>query len=145
MVCIRARIDFGVAHDNLATVVGRKKNQRIVELVLCLQLVHEQTDGGIRPDPDHPGFERFILKPCFLPGIEWARADYESVKGKISSHWKRDKNSVHWTVTVPESSVARVELPSGIVVNGETIGSAGLELNAGEWTLDVCLIQRKFN
>lgn len=97
--------------------------------------------GGIRPDPDHPGFERFILKPCFLPGLEWARADYESVRGKISSHWKRDGETVHWTVTVPESSVARVELPSGMVVNGKAIGSAGLELEAGEWTLDVSLIK----
>jgi len=25
--------------------------------------------GGIRPDSDHPGFSKFILKPCFLPGL----------------------------------------------------------------------------
>lgn len=93
--------------------------------------------GGIRPDPEHPGFERFILKPCFLPGLEWARADYESVKGKISSHWKRDGDTVRWTVTVPESSTARVELPSGMTVKGKAIGPDGLELGAGEWTLDV--------
>ena len=61
--------------------------------------------GGIRPDPDHPGFKRFLLKPCFLPGLEWAKADYESTCGKISSHWKRVGGEIVWEVAVPEPEV----------------------------------------
>ncbi|VGO14014.1 hypothetical protein PDESU_02571 [Pontiella desulfatans] len=92
---------------------------------------------GIRPNPDFPGYERFVLKPCFQPGLEWAKAEYESPKGKISSHWKRRGDNVVWRVAVPKNSSARVELPAGVLVNGKTVGADGLNLAAGEWNLDV--------
>jgi len=66
---------------------------------------------GIRPDPEYPGFKRFILKPCFLPGLEWAKADYSSVQGVIKSSWKREGGKVLWKITVPEGTQAKVFVP----------------------------------
>ncbi|MDF7824526.1 family 78 glycoside hydrolase catalytic domain [Pontiellaceae bacterium B12227] len=94
--------------------------------------------GGIRPDPEHPGFKRFILKPCFLPGLAWAKAEYRSAYGLISSRWERDGDAVVWNVTVPENSSATVLLDTGrITLNGRPLDSNGFELQAGEWVIGV--------
>jgi alpha-L-rhamnosidase len=92
---------------------------------------------GIRSDPEHPGFEKFILKPCFLPGLDWAKAEVESPKGKISSHWKRNGDVVVWTVSVPNGSSARIALPAGVLVNGKAISADGLQLSGGNWNMEV--------
>jgi hypothetical protein len=67
--------------------------------------------GGIRPDPDRPGFKHFILKPCFLPGLEWVRAEHRSPYGLISSDWKKEGSRVVWTVTVPPDTTAEIRIP----------------------------------
>jgi len=91
--------------------------------------------GGIRPDPDYPGFERFILKPCFLPGLAWAKAEHDSKAGKISSHWERDGAQVVWTVVVPSGTTAQVDLPAvqSVKMNGKTMDSKACKLDAGTW------------
>ena len=68
--------------------------------------------GGIRPDSEHPGFKQFILQPCFLEGLEWAKAEHQSPFGLISSHWKRDGKNTIWDITIPEGSTAQIRLPA---------------------------------
>jgi hypothetical protein len=68
--------------------------------------------GGIRPDPENPGFKSFLLKPCFLPGLEWVKAEHRSPYGLISSHWKKEAGQVVWTVTVPPDTTAEVWIPT---------------------------------
>lgn len=97
--------------------------------------------GGIRPDPEHPGFERFILRPCFLPGLEWAKAEYLSPRGKISSHWAAGNGALEWTFTIPEKSFATVILPPSrkaeIRLNGEQVADRTFELGAGDWEINI--------
>ena len=97
--------------------------------------------GGIRPDPEHPGFKQFILNPCFLPGMEWAKAEYRSTYGLISSHWIRKNSSVVWNVSVPETCSATVMLPrfrkSKIQLNGHAVSSNSFKLMAGDWEIKV--------
>lgn len=95
--------------------------------------------GGIRPDTDYPGFERFILKPCFLPGLDWAKVEYDSAHGKISSHWKRSGNRVVWGVMVPEGTSARIELPSvkRVSLDGKAVKKRGLNLDSGRWQFEI--------
>ncbi len=103
--------------------------------------VFHESLGGIRPDPDQPGFRHFILKPCFLPGLDWAEAEHRSPFGMISSRWKREGGKVIWTVAVPAGSSAAVELPlyrsAEIMLNGRAVESPAFELTAGTWTLEV--------
>jgi alpha-L-rhamnosidase len=97
--------------------------------------------GGIRPDPEQPGFKHFILKPCFLPGLEWVETEHRSPFGMISSHWKKEGGKVIWNVAVPSGSSATVLLspfrPADILLSGRAVESAQFELAAGNWEIEL--------
>ncbi len=104
-------------------------------------IAFHESIGGIRPDKDHPGFEQFTLKPCFLTGLSWAKADVDSIKGTISSHWQRKDDIIDWHITVPKASSARVKLPEGVTIlqNNNNLDSKALTLAPGQWHLQVRL------
>ncbi len=97
--------------------------------------------AGIQPDPAGPGFKHFFLKPCFLPGLEWVKAEHRSPYGLIASHWKRDDGAVIWEVSVPSNSSARVQLPQypaeKIGLGGKLVQQHEFELAPGNWTIRV--------
>ena len=45
--------------------------------------------GGLRPDPDAPGFKHFFIHPQFFPDIDWATIQHQSPYGLISVTWRR--------------------------------------------------------
>jgi alpha-L-rhamnosidase len=66
--------------------------------------------AGIRSDG--PGYERVIVAP--QPGeLEWARASYRSVRGEITSAWRRDGDAFELEVAIPANVSATVVLPFG--------------------------------
>lgn len=67
--------------------------------------------GGIRPDPQAPGFRHFDLRPEFLGDLTWAKAEYDSIRGRIVSHWERGEGGVRYRITVPANTTATVHLP----------------------------------
>ena len=82
--------------------------------------------AGIAPDPDGPGFKRIIVRPQPVGDVTWAKASYDSVRGKIVSSWKRDGGKFFLTVTIPANTTARVYVPaksSGGVTEGGRIAS----------------------
>ncbi len=68
--------------------------------------------AGIAIDPTVPGFKNIIIKPQAVGDITWARASFNSVRGKIVSDWKRDGDKFTLRITVPPNTIARVWLPS---------------------------------
>jgi alpha-L-rhamnosidase len=68
--------------------------------------------GGIMPMVEHPGFDRFTLRPGFQTDIEWVNTSYQSLKGKIISNWKRKGEEIYYTISIPANSTAIVEIPS---------------------------------
>lgn len=80
-------------------------------------MFHESL-GGIRPDPQNPGFEKVILKPCFLEGLDWVRADHHAPQGMISSHWTRKGDQVQWSVALPAGTNGELWLPVTTNLNG---------------------------
>lgn len=100
---------------------------------------------GINPDFDHPGFERFFLKPCVPKGLEWAEGTLETVRGTIGSSWKRDGSTFLWSVDIPANSEAVVRVPSrdaaSMRVNGKKVkavqepGYARLLLGSGHYEI----------
>jgi alpha-L-rhamnosidase len=67
--------------------------------------------GGIRPDPDFPGFEEFVLNPATPEGLDSVNCSYHSPYGQIISNWKRvDQNNIIYSMKIPEGSTARVNL-----------------------------------
>lgn len=67
--------------------------------------------AGIRPTPEHPGFESFVLAPAFVKDIDFVEATYRSIRGPIGSSWRRDGETIQWTVTIPRNTHANVHVP----------------------------------
>ena len=66
--------------------------------------------AGINYDTAEPGFRHIRFTPHFVKGLDWAKGEYHSVRGRIASTWKRDGNTVMLTVTVPADCSAEVWL-----------------------------------
>lgn len=69
-----------------------------------------QVVGGIRPHPEQPGFQHFILAPQAGGGLTFARAEYDSAYGKIISHWKIEDGAFVWNFVIPANASATVIL-----------------------------------
>ena len=68
--------------------------------------------GGIRPDPNYPGFKEFILNPSMPEELDYVKSSYYSPFGKIVSNWRKNSSESYiYQITVPEGSVANVLLP----------------------------------
>jgi alpha-L-rhamnosidase len=85
--------------------------------------------AGIRPDPTAPGFRRIIFQPDIGCGLQFARAEYESVRGKIVSDWRIRDGSLLLRIVVPVGSEAKVIFPQGnetkILVPEGAVGEPG--------------------
>jgi alpha-L-rhamnosidase len=70
--------------------------------------------AGIRPDPDYPGFKRFIINPILPDGLTHVSSSYHSPNGEIVSNWKKHGNGKQeYKIVIPEGSLAKVKLPAG--------------------------------
>ena len=72
-----------------------------------------QTLGGIRVDPEKPGFKHIIFRPYPLGDLKWVRAEHQSVYGTITSAWRKTGDSFRLEVTVPVNCTATVSVPAG--------------------------------
>lgn len=64
--------------------------------------------AGINFDADQPGFKHIVIRPYFVKDLQWVKGEYQSVKGLIRSEWKRDKDKITLTVTIPANTTATV-------------------------------------
>jgi alpha-L-rhamnosidase len=80
--------------------------------------------------------------------IDWVRADYDSPRGPIQSHWRRLDGGVEMRVRIPANTTAVVHVPArdaasvtegdGLpMVAGRVAGVRVLEAKNGEVLLEV--------
>jgi hypothetical protein len=101
--------------------------------------------GGIRPDPDGPGFAKMAIRPQAVGDLAWAKARYESVRGTISTHWKKQEGSFSLDVVIPGNTTAAVHVPAkdaGAVTEGgkpvsQAKGVRFLRMEGGEAVFEV--------
>ena len=109
--------------------------------------------AGIRPDPDHPGFEKFTIAPSLPAGLDHVTCSYHSPFGEIRSNWRRE--GIHkqsFDITVLEGSLALVRLPVRedqkiILAEGKSADAYGpqrdgpthmqFELGPGSYTISI--------
>ena len=48
-----------------------------------------KTLAGIQPAPDAVGFDKIVIKPQPVGELNWVKATYDSVRGKVVSHWAK--------------------------------------------------------
>lgn len=68
--------------------------------------------AGIQADPSAVGFDKIIIRPQIISNVNWVKAHYNSVRGKIISEWQRDDNSFNLNITIPVNSTATIYLPA---------------------------------
>lgn len=90
-----------------------------------------QSLAGLNPDSQQPGFKNILLKPNFIDDLEWARADYESVHGKIISGWEKKDDVVEMRIQIPVNTTATMHVPDGYKV----IDSFSEETNKKEFNI----------
>ena len=76
--------------------------------------------GGIKPDPEKPGFKNGLLKPNFVHGLEHFHAEHDGPYGKIVSSWKKEGDKVFYNVAIPANSSASLTLEKPVLtINGQ--------------------------
>ena len=106
--------------------------------------------GGIRPMAAYPGFQKFAIAPAIPQGLTFAKCNYVSPLGMITSDWEKSKTGYVFKVTVPKGGIAVFELPlknahNIVVVNtGDKVstspsvaadGSCKFELKGGQYLI----------
>jgi hypothetical protein len=78
--------------------------------------------AGIGGDPAGPGFKKIIIRPQPAGDLTWARAGYDSIRGKITSDWKRAGGKFTLNVTIPANTTATIFIPAAAA---ETVTEGG--------------------
>lgn len=89
--------------------------------------------GGIKPDPEQPGFRHILLRPNFVSGLSNFKATFDSPSGPIVSQWVRKGKKITYTVEIPPNSSATLYIPDYIKVKGDRT----IKLEAGKHTFDL--------
>ncbi|MEF8845462.1 MAG: family 78 glycoside hydrolase catalytic domain [Bacteroidales bacterium] len=108
--------------------------------------------AGIKPNPEHPGFEKFYLAPSTPQELDHVNCTYHSPHGKIVSNWERDNNKRIYQMEIPSGTAANVVLPLKTAQNisikksgdpdfkpGQVDGleSGRFELSEGKYTITI--------
>ncbi len=82
--------------------------------------------GGIRSAA--PSYKEILIKPELSDKLSTATVEYRSIHGLIETDWKREKDKLHFNVTIPANTIAQVVLPAtseeGLQESGGTLTKA---------------------
>ncbi len=67
--------------------------------------------GGIRIDPEKPGYQHFLLSPHPGGGLTFANTSFQSMYGEIRSDWKTEGDDLIYEVVIPANTTATITLP----------------------------------
>jgi hypothetical protein len=81
--------------------------------------------AGIDFDLSRPIASRILIRPSLVIGTREAFARYDSVLGKIVSHWSRNATDVTLDITIPPGSSATIYLPTNM---SESVRESGRPL-----------------
>ncbi len=95
-----------------------------------------QPDGTMGPSTDTSRpWQRFRLEPRIGGGLTHARAEHDSIAGRIASAWKVEGEQLTYECTVPPNTTAILMLPAsadGLTESGQPASKAtGVEIVAG--------------
>ncbi len=85
--------------------------------------------AGIQADPEQPGFKHIYFRPGVIKDLNSARATYNSIRGAITSDWKREGNKLTLRIKVPVGSTGTVEIP--VKSAGDVVAPVGAQLAKG--------------
>lgn len=111
-----------------------------------------QSVAGI--DTEEPGFQRLLLRPLPGDGLEWVRASYRSLHGRIVSEWRKEAGRKVFRFTLPANTSGTLFLPAtdpqairesgqpadkapGVKLQRVELGAVVYEIGAGQYEFTV--------
>jgi alpha-L-rhamnosidase len=85
--------------------------------------------AGLHPDEAQPAWKHFRLAPRPGGGVTWAKAEYDSIRGRIATDWKLANGVFRLAVTIPANTTATVSLPT---MTAEAVQECGRPLAQAE-------------
>ena len=82
--------------------------------------------AGLAPAPDAIGFDRVILQPQPVAGLERAGVSYESVRGPLRIAWTVADSTFNLEVELPPNVTAELRLPTACVAESLVEGEESL-------------------
>ncbi|SHJ22896.1 glycoside hydrolase family 78 protein [Pseudozobellia thermophila] len=73
--------------------------------------------GGLRTDPENPGYKHIIFDPHPGGGLTLANTEFNSLYGKIQSNWKIKDSLFEYEIRIPPNTTATVTLPGAKTEN----------------------------
>ena len=84
--------------------------------------------AGIQEDSTVPAFKKIVIKPAIVDDLQWVKASYDSISGKIVSEWRREGQQLTLHVTIPVNTTATIVLPvqdaASVLENGQPVMQA---------------------
>ena len=68
--------------------------------------------AGIEIDPAHPGYEHIVFQPQPGGGLSYARAETETIRGRVASGWRLEDGILTLNLTVPANCTATAFIPA---------------------------------
>ncbi|MBP7826579.1 MAG: Bacterial alpha-L-rhamnosidase [Verrucomicrobia bacterium ADurb.Bin118] len=68
--------------------------------------------AGIAPAPEAVGFDQILIQPQPVGDLQWAKASYQSVRGRVASAWEKTGSEFKLRVTIPANATATVHVPA---------------------------------
>ncbi len=69
------------------------------------------------------GYASLVLRPQVVSGLEWARGEYRSPRGRIASAWRREPGRLVLEVEVPVNATAEIHLPASRTAVAAGVGA----------------------
>ena len=90
--------------------------------------------GGIQADPEAIGYDRIVIRPQAIDGLDWVKSSHMCIRGKIESNWSRKGEKLIFEIAIPVNTTACVYLPAGSISQvsegGKLILGAKFERNS---------------
>ena len=78
--------------------------------------------AGIQDAPDSPGFKQIVIAPHPVGDVTWAKASYNSIRGKIVSEWRQNDGKFSLKISLPANTTATVSVPA---LSADTVTEGG--------------------
>jgi alpha-L-rhamnosidase len=73
-----------------------------------------KTLAGFNLDENYPGCERIIIKPFIPESLPYIKSSIETIRGKVSVHWKNDHTELRLKINIPANMTGDVYVPVNI-------------------------------
>jgi alpha-L-rhamnosidase len=88
--------------------------------------------AGLAPDPAHPGYKHFFVRPLIGSQLNSAKATLDTPYGQASSGWVKQNGKVAMDVVVPPNTTATIEFPDRRPPQTVPAGTYHFDLDAAD-------------